>query len=220
MSPAYAHAGAWIAPKGGQTIINVAAGQRGDAAVYETSSYFEGSDDGRLSWIANAWSEYAQDNPEGTRAEIMLGAKYPILRTDTSAMAVQAGAIWLTNPREGCSEGGAELRWLGGMNLPRRTFANLELAGRALDGGEECIGSRVDLTLGYQPNDRWLALGQVFVDAPLDGEESVKAQFSLIRFRPDGRRGIQVGLRVRLDGGEPEPALVLGLWRRPDPDGD
>ncbi len=89
---------------------------------------------------------------------------------------------------------------------------NFELATRALDGG--CEGERLDLTAGYRPNDDWLVMGQLFLDAPRDGDESVKAQFTLVRFGDDGR-GIQIGVRARIDDGAQEPAIVIGLWGRP-----
>ncbi len=87
------------------------------------------------------------------------------------------------------------------------------MATRALEGG--CGGERLDLTAGYRPNERWLAMGQVFMDAPRDGDESVKAQLTLVRFLDSGR-GIQIGVRARIDDGAHEPAIVLALWGRPD----
>lgn len=215
LSPAYAHAGAWIAPEHGQSIDNAAVTSREDGAVYEVSAYIEVPIAARISTVATGWGEWAAaDATAGSRSEATLAVKYAILRTEHAAMAVQAGAIWNINPNEGCSEGGAEVRWLGGMNLPNRSFANLEIAARGLEGGADCLGSRMELSLGRQFNSRWLGMGQAFVDSPLDGDDSVKVQASLVRFGADGRRGIQFGIRARLDGGAPEPALVLGLWRR------
>lgn len=214
MSPACAHAGAWVAPKGGQSIFNAVVSERNDAAVYESSTYIETPINDRWSVVAVPWGEYDQSNlEEPSRGETTFGVKRALIRDERGAMAIQVSALWVTNPQEGCSEGGVEARWLGGLNLPRRAFVNLELAGRALDGG--CGGGRADLTYGLQPNDHWLVMGQVFADAPLDGEETFKAQFSLVRFVRDGRLGVQLGARVRLDGEAPEPALVLGVWRRP-----
>ena len=220
MGPAYAHAGAWPVPGDGQSIENVAVGQRNDVDVYEVSGYGESGVDGRRSWVSTGWGEFAEDNADGTRAESYLGVKYALVTNEHAAISVQAGVLYITDPRDGCSEGGVELRFMGGRNFRHGSFANLEVAGRALDGGEECLGSRVELTVGRQDGGRWLALGQILVDAPLDGEDTVKAQFSLVRFGNDGGRGIQFGLRVRLDGGAAEPALVLGLWRRRHSHGD
>jgi hypothetical protein len=57
-------------------------------------------------------------------------------------------------------------------------------------------------------------MGQVFLDAPREGEETVRAQLSLVRFGRSGR-GIQLGLRARVNDGIDEPALMIGLWGRP-----
>jgi len=102
-----------------------------------------------------------------------------------------------------------ELRALGGRSLGARGFVNLEAATRMLEGG--CGGERLDLAIGYRPRANWLAMGQIFFDAARDGEESIRAQFSVVRFGESGR-GIQIGLRARIDGEELEPALVLGVW--------
>ena len=75
---------------------------------------------------------------------------------------------------------------------------NLEAATRALEGG--CESERLDLTAGYRPNEDWLIMGQVFLDAPREGEDAVKAQFTVVRFGDEGR-GLQFGLRTRLDDG-------------------
>jgi hypothetical protein len=54
----------------------------------------------------------------------------------------------------------------------------------------------------------------VFYDAALRGDETVKAQISLVRFGHEGR-GVQIGLRARIDEGLTEPALVVAFWGRP-----
>lgn len=56
-------------------------------------------------------------------------------------------------------------------------------------------------------------MGQVFLDIPREAEETVKVQFSLVRFTESGY-GVQLGLRLRVDEGAQEPALVIGLWPR------
>lgn len=91
-------------------------------------------------------------------------------------------------------------------------FVNIEVAARALEGG--CEGERLDLTAGFRPSENWLAMGQLFFDAPREGDETVKAQLTLVSFTQSGR-GIQVGLRARIDDGIEEPALVVALWGRP-----
>jgi len=97
----------------------------------------------------------------------------------------------------------------GGRSFDNGAFLNVEAAARILDGG--CGGERVDITGGARFSQNWLALGQIFIDAPQGGEEAVKAQLSLVRFGENGR-GIQLGLRARIDGGAEEPALVLAFW--------
>jgi hypothetical protein len=142
-----------------------------------------------------------------------VGVTHAFYRDDENVMAIQAGALWVSNPDEGCDEGGAEVRFLGGRSLNEgRAFFNVEAAARGLNGG--CEGGRLDLTAGYRPNENWLAMGQVFLDSPVEGDDTLKAQLTVVRFGRSGR-GIQMGVRARIDGGAPEPALVIGLWGRP-----
>jgi hypothetical protein len=149
------------------------------------------------------------DTEDLWRADATLGGKQTLFRDEDTAMAVQAGALWISHPGQGCGEGGAELRWLGGQAFEDGAFLNIEAAARVLDGG--CAGQRIDITAGRRFAGNWLALGQVFFDAPHEGEDSVKAQISLVRFGENGR-GRQLGLRARIDGEAPEPAIVLGFW--------
>ncbi len=207
-----ANAGAWIAPEGGQEIWSNVAGERDELQFYETSAYWEVPFGERNAVVAAPWVEQNYDTIDGWRGEAVVGLKRAIFRGESTVMAVQAGALWMSHPNEGCSEGGAELRWLGGRSFGQTSFVNVEAATRALEGG--CEGQRLDLTAGYRPGENWLAMGQIFLDAPQDGEETVKAQLTLVRFGRSGR-GIQIGLRGRIDGGSAEPALVIGLWGRP-----
>ncbi len=210
-SPAYA--GAWIAPEGGQEIVTTVAGERDDAPFYESSAYWELPAGERTSFIAAPWVEQNSDTVEGWRAEATLSAKRAVLRMGDTVMAVQAGAVWVSHPEAGCGEGGAEVRWLSGRPVgDGGAFLNLELAGRGFDGG--CQSVRGEFAAGYRPSPDWLAMGQVFVDATPEFDQAVKAQLTLVRFRESGR-GIQVGVRARIDGGAEEAALVFGLWGRP-----
>jgi hypothetical protein len=209
LAPAPANAGAWIAPEKGQEIWTNVAGERDELYFFESSAYLEAPLGERTSFIAAPWYEQNYDTQDGWRAEAVVGLKRAIFRSEDTVMALQVGALWLSHPNAECSEGGAELRWLGGHSFDNGAFLNLEAATRALSGG--CAGERLDLTGGTRFGDHWLALGQVFLDAPQDGEDTVKAQVSLVRFGENGR-GIQLGLRARVDGGAPEPALVLGFW--------
>lgn len=212
LTPTPAAAGAWIAPEGGQEIWSNVAGERDELRFYETSAYWEVPFGEANSFVAAPWLEQNYDTLEGWRAEGVVGLKRAVFRSEDTVMALQAGALWMSHPAEGCSEGGAELRWLGGRSFGESAFVNVEAATRALEGG--CGGERLDLTAGYRPSENWLAMGQIFVDAPQQGEENVKAQLTVVRFGRSGR-GLQIGLRARIDGGGEEPALVIGLWGRP-----
>jgi hypothetical protein len=212
LCPAPAAAGAWIAPEGGQEILTSGVGERNEAAVYESGAYYEAPLGADAAIVFAPWGETNYDTVDGWRAEATLGLKHAIYRSRRHVMAVQASALWDSHPDEGCGEGGAELRWLGGRSFGETGFVNVETAARALSGG--CEGWRIELTSGYRPDSNWLTMGQVFFDAPVEGDETVKAQFSLVRFGRGGG-GVQIGLRARVDGGAPEPMLVVGLWGRP-----
>jgi hypothetical protein len=159
--------------------------------------------------------EQNYDTVDGWRGEAVVGVKRGWTNEHGGALALQAGAFWDSHPADGCSEGGAEARVLVGRRLGDHGFVNAEAAERRLRGG--CSGERLDLTLGYHAGERWLGLAQLFVDAPSRGDDSVKAQLTLVRFGDSGR-AIQFGVRARLDGDDAEPALVLGLWGRPGED--
>lgn len=210
LAPQPATAGAWIAPEDGQQIWTNAAGTRDEVYFFESSAYIEAPVGERASLVVAPWYEQNYDTQEGWRAEAVVGLKHTVFRDDDTVMALQAGALWLSHPSPECSEGGAELRWLGGRSYDNGAFLNVEAATRVVSGG--CEGERVDVTGGARFGENWLLLGQVFLDAPHDGEETAKAQVSLVRFGAHGRRGIQLGLRARIDGGADEPALVLGFW--------
>jgi len=207
-----AEAGAWIAPKGGQKIITSIAGTDGGFRFVEMSGYFEAPVIEDTSVVFAPWGQRHFDPREGWRGEATLAAKRVLYRSEAGGIvAVQAGALWTSRPEEGCSEGGGEVRLLAGHSFGRTGFANVEAASRALEGG--CESERLDLTVGYRPGENWLAMGQLFVDAPREGDEVIRAQVAVVNFRPSGR-GIQVGLRTRVDGGAQEAALVVGVWGR------
>jgi len=213
---ARAEAGAWIAPEGGQAIQTEVIAERDGGAVLESQLYLEAPVGERVSLVGRPWLENgATVGEEGWRAEVEGGVKAALLRTSNAAVAVQASAVWRSDPDFGCGEGAGEVRALGGVSFADgRGFANAETAARLHDGG--CPAGRVDLTLGYRPAPRWLGMAETFVFAPEGREAAVKAQFSLVRFS-EGGAGFQLGVRVRLDGDEPEPALVLAFWGRPRP---
>lgn len=182
-------------------------------SYFETSGYLEAPVADETSIVALPWVEQNYDSEDGWRAEAIVGVKRTIFDEGDTVMAVQAGALWISHPSENdCGEGGAELRWLGGRSFGNGGFLNVEAATRALDSG--CQGERVEVSAGFRPAENWLVMGQVFFDAPREAEETIKAQITFVRFGESGR-GLQLGVRARIDGGELEPALVLGLWGRP-----
>lgn len=187
-------------------------GQRAKLNYFESSGYWEAPVGEADAIVLAPWVEQNSDSADGWRGEATLAVKHALVRTHNAAMAVQAGALWVSHPHEGCGEGGVEARWLGGVSFGGSGFANLEGATRTVEGG--CGGERLELTTGYRPADNWLAMAQVFYDTGRDAEENLKGQLTLVRFGDSGR-GVQVGVRARLDGDEPEPALVLGFWGRP-----
>lgn len=210
-----AQAGAWLAPEGGQQIWSGAAGARDEVFFFEGSGYLEQPFARRTSLIVAPWYEQNYDTLEGWRAEAVVGVKRVVFRDERAVLALQAGALWMSHPSIECSEGGGEVRVLGGQAFASGAFLNIEAASRVLSGG--CGAERVDVTAGTRLASNWLALGQLFLDAPHDGEETVKAQLSLVRFFANGA-GIQLGVRARVDGGAEEPALVLGFWSTADDD--
>jgi len=212
LAPAPAFAGAWAAPEGGQQILTSVAGQRDGVSFFESSGYWEVPLAEQTSVVATPWIEQNYDTIEGWRGEATLGLKQALLRSDATVLAVQAGAFWRSDPASDCAEGGGEVRLLGGASFGRSGFANVEAAARTLSGG--CTGQRLDLTVGYRPDEGWLAMGQIFVDAPHDREETVKAQLTVVRLGAEGG-GVQVGVRTRIDGGAEEAAFVIGWWGRP-----
>lgn len=209
-----AEAGAWVAPEGGQEIVAFTLGERDAFAVSETDVYLEQPFSRRFSFVAQPRFSYSEETAEepfqadvsaGVKAQLFRG---PIASGVAAAAAVQASAVWRNEPEEiSCGEGGGEVRALAGISTPR-SFYNVEAAFRLQSGG--CARQRLEATAGYRPNDRWLALGNTFLEATATGENSVKAQASLVRFGRGG--GLQIGLRFRLDGDRREPALVLGWW--------
>jgi hypothetical protein len=209
LAPAPANAGAWIAPVDGQEIWTNVAGAREELSFFETSAYWEAPLGDSTSFLAAPWLEQNYDTIDGWRAEAVVGVKRAVFRDEHTVAALQVGALWVSHPGAECGEGGAEVRLLGGRSYENGAFLNVEAAARMLDGG--CDGERVDITGGIHFAENWLALGQVFLDASSGAEETVKAQVSLVRFRQNGR-GIQFGLRTRIDGGADETALVLGFW--------
>jgi hypothetical protein len=162
--------------------------------------------------VFTPWVEQNSDTADGWRGEAAVGYKRGFSIGERSVAALQASALWVSHPDVDCGEGGLEVRGLAGRSIGQRGFVNVEIASRRLEGG--CGGERIDLTLGHRPGDDWLMLAQVFVDDAGGPREGVKAQLAIARFGSNGR-GLQLGIRARLDGDDAEPAFTVSLWRRP-----
>lgn len=117
-APTDAQAGAWIAPAEGQEIWTDVAGERDGFEYLETSAYWEIPVFDDDSVVIAPWVEQSPDaSDEGWKAESVVGLKHAIVRTDHAAIALQAGAVWDSQPQAHCGEAAAELRWLGGVIL-------------------------------------------------------------------------------------------------------
>lgn len=209
-APTPAAAGAWVATDSQEIWTNVA-GEREGLRFYESSTYWEEPIGDRAALVVSPWVEQNQTSAAGWRAEALLGLKRGLIEHGRNVVAVQASGVWVSEPSGACDEGGGEVRLMGGRSFGETGFANVEIARRALTGG--CQGERLDISAGYRPADDWIAIGQVFVDRPVDGEDAVRGQISVVRFNEEGR-GLQIGLRARLDG-ESEAAVVIGFWGAP-----
>ncbi|MBI1187005.1 MAG: hypothetical protein GC206_06675 [Alphaproteobacteria bacterium] len=206
---AEAEAGAWMALEGGEQIVAITLGERDAFAVSEADVYLELPMNRRFAFIAQPRFSYSEEtSQEPFQADVAAGVKAQLYRGPWAAAAVQASGVWRNEPEElSCGQGGGEVRALAGVSAPR-SFYNIEAAFRLQSGG--CARQRLEATAGFRPNDRWMAIGNTFLESTATGQNSVKAQASVVRFGPAG--GLQIGLRFRLDGDRREPALVLGWW--------
>ena len=192
-----------------QTISTVTGGEGDDGHIYEASVYSEEPIGSDYALIGSQWIESAPlYGGRGYRAETTVFLKRKLDDEGRFVSALQGGIVWRSDLID-CTRYGAELRYLAGMNLANGAFINAELAVRSFDG--DCTAARIDLTAGYRPEDNWLALGQIFSDAPRGGEDSLKLQISAVRFAAEGW-GVQFGLRAPVDGDEGPLMLVLGVW--------
>jgi hypothetical protein len=196
--------------KDGQEIWSATDGVRAGAAFSETDAYWERALTPRFGVViqphVDVGGEYGDP---GWRGEAVVSGKYQLYRGARGAIALQAGPTWTSEPARGCGEGGGEARALAGRGLAN-AFINLEAAYRAQAGG--CAHGRFDMTVGWKPTGQWLGLAQVFIDQDLKLGAVTKAQASIVRFSRNGK-GLQIGIRVRLDrGGGDERALVVGWW--------
>ncbi len=213
LAPAPALAGAWIAPAGGQTIHTEVAGEREDGSLFlESQIYSETPIGEALAFVAKPWIETSEtiDGAE-VRGEAQVGLKTILRRQGRFVTAAQGTALWRSDREDvDCGRLGGEVRGLAGVSTRGgRAFVNAEAGVRTLEGG--CARGRFDLTFGYRPSERWLALAEAFTDAPEVGRSTTKAQFSIVRLNDRGR-GIQAGVRFDAEDPAAEPALLIGFW--------
>lgn len=210
---------AWIGFSEGET-----------SRIVETGAMKEqGLGKGRLALISEVWR---QGGGDGVAHRSALALKVKAHHGPRWAVSAQAGPLYGADAGGGCAGAGGEVRAGVGRSFgtglgrgverslgriagqARRlrsgaVFGALELAYRAQGG---CAHALREATIGYEPEHKWLLLGQAFEDRDLHGTETVKVQISAVRFRR--ARGVQVGVRVRVDGADPEPAVIIGVWRR------
>jgi len=208
-----ARAGAWI-PAQDQAIHTEVLGAREGRAFAESQFRYERPFGRRNALIAQPWAE-ADVQSGFTRGEVEAGLKRVLLRSGNTIVSAQASALWrgerfVTR----CVGAGGEVRGLAGTAFgDGRGFLNIEAAGRLLEGG--CRAQRFEVSAGWRAGPRWMGLAEGFVYDPRGSvDPSVKAQMSVVRMGAEGR-GLQVGLRVNVDGGEAAPALVVGFWSAP-----
>lgn len=183
----------------------------GGVAAFETDVFSEEALSDRFALVGRAY--YAQDSLGFSEDETDAGLKVAVHRGARTALALQASTTYVSAPTvAGCDRWGGEARALAGVaSAGGRAFANVEAAYRYSPG---CNHARYEVTGGYRPGARWLALAQAFVDDDLEFGETIKAQGTLVRFTKKGR-GVQLSLRFRVDDGSViEPTLILGYWSR------
>jgi hypothetical protein len=166
--------------------------------------------------LAERWAVVASGRFDwdafGERSEASGGLKRALHSGRNSALSGQISAIWRDETFGRCGEAGGEARLMAGRSLGKNqnSFLDVAPAQHVFSGG--CSGAKIEATYGVRPHARWLTLGQVFYDSGLHGADTLKGQINAVRFGAAG--GLQAGVRVRLDGGDPDPRLVIGLWRR------
>ena len=207
-APGAAHAGAWVTAGEDRTISTVGYARDGDVATVESDVFTEKAMGNRFALVGHTF--FAQDTLGQAVDEADIDAKVLGYRGRRLVAAAQLGVTWRSQPEPGCTETGVEARALAGISSRTgKSFLNGETAIRYAGG---CPHVRYELTAGWRPRERWLGLGQIFVDDDLAYGASIKAQAGLVRFSRKGR-GLQISLRARIDEGSViEPTIILGYW--------
>lgn len=209
-APAQAHAGAWMNKD--QMIATIVAGAQ-QGAPLEGDVYWERQVGSRLGAVARAYvvsqPDYAASFGQNA-GQASLSAKWSVYEGAAGAAAMELGATYSSEADSACSGWGGQLRALTGKGIGKG-FVSVEAA--YLAQRPDCVHGKLDLAAGWRPDERWLTMGQVFLDRRYGEGHVAKAQLSIVRLF-NARTGLQVGLRSRIDkAGAGETALLLGLWR-------
>jgi len=208
-APASARASPW--PSSGQAISSVGIGEAAGVETIDLDDWRETpSPIDRLSLVTHTFTRLT---PVGVETEISAASKLQIRSGPRWAAALEAGPTWLDRADSPCRGLGGEIR-LGvgrsfGPGAAKSGYAAVEVAHSERTG---CAELKADMSVGYRADEKWLFLAQSFARRSGHGNEALKVQISAVRF--GARRAVQVGVRVRTDGDDREPALVIGLWRR------
>jgi hypothetical protein len=154
------------------------------------------------------------------RGPLELGARFLVLRQETSVVSIYAGAILNGDGRNadyaepGAGETDYEARVLAGRSFvlrDRPAFVEAQLARLARSGLPD--ETRLDLTAGFEPSPDWLVLVQSYAGRTDAEPEWFKIEASVVR-RFDRWR-VQAGWRASVDGrvAPVETGPVLGVWR-------
>lgn len=231
-----AGAAAWPAPKGETLAILKYERADSDEAFdldgerYETlgrtdevvSLYLEHGLGRRLTLQAKlAWArgDDAGDTYDG-RGPTELGVRYLAWQGRRSVVSLYVGAVLAGEGRNAGyadpGEGGTDIesRLLAGRSFAvkgRPAFAEVQLARLSRPGLSD--ETRLDLTLGYEPDPRWLLLAQSYSGEAESGVRWTKLEASAVRRLGPWRA--QAGWRFSAAGraGPAESGPVLALWR-------
>jgi hypothetical protein len=218
-----AHASAWRAPEESLTVFSSISGEREDGSFSEMNFYWEDRLTARFDGVLNVHVQLdekfepapgpgvqaAYVEPSG---EVFVGGKMTLRDRPDTVVSAQVGLLGVGGLKDDCGDAGAEARLLAGA-ARGDFFVDAQGAYRVRAGG--CPTSKLDITVGWEPDERWMGLAQTFVDVDPRYDPVVKLQLSLVRFSKKGK-GVQVGVRVRADeAGKDERALVVSWWRAP-----
>lgn len=162
--------------------------------------------------------------------EVELGAQYTFRRTEKSVTSARIAYVLPPNAETGTRDGFAsdgndlDLSLLYGRSLttgPVNTFIS-GLVSYRRRFGSAADQVRTQATIGAEPSDRWLLLGEVFTEISLQNNEPDGADFDIIKIQPSvvwkasKAYSIQLGLSQEITGRNINlgRTVFLGLWYR------